>query len=238
MLGNSTSHAVALSAIFLSAAVMRRRLGRLPEWPKGAVCKTVGSAYDGSNPSPATTSGNGPLAGIPRLGGPFCCVPPCVSVCRCRAACGGSYGRMADEIRAGRAVGVTAGFPRTATDGRRLGRFRLTGEAESGVHGRCACRRHRGPFPGRGRRGRRGIMGGTGVRDSVGGTGERSSLDGRIPSGSAIGVTACDVGVGWSWGNRCFRHGARCARVNVGSRLWLTLTKSRAAMRGSFPGRR
>src|SRR5579863_10409859 len=29
--------------------------GRLPEWPKGAVCKTVGLAYDGSNPSPATT---------------------------------------------------------------------------------------------------------------------------------------------------------------------------------------
>ncbi|CAO5175809.1 hypothetical protein FAIPA1_30092 [Frankia sp. AiPs1] len=29
--------------------------GRLPERPKGAVCKTVGSAYDGSNPSPATT---------------------------------------------------------------------------------------------------------------------------------------------------------------------------------------
>src|SRR5205807_10468933 len=29
--------------------------GRLPEWPKGAVCKTVGSAYVGSNPTPATT---------------------------------------------------------------------------------------------------------------------------------------------------------------------------------------
>src|SRR5258707_2777521 len=29
-------------------------LGRLPEWPKGAVCKTVGSAYVGSNPTPAT----------------------------------------------------------------------------------------------------------------------------------------------------------------------------------------
>src|SRR5437016_9545509 len=28
--------------------------GRLPEWPKGAVCKTVGSAYVGSNPTPAT----------------------------------------------------------------------------------------------------------------------------------------------------------------------------------------
>jgi hypothetical protein len=32
--------------------------GRLPERPKGAVCKTVGSAYVGSNPTPATTSGN------------------------------------------------------------------------------------------------------------------------------------------------------------------------------------
>jgi hypothetical protein len=29
-------------------------LGRLPEWPKGAVCKTVGIAYVGSNPTPAT----------------------------------------------------------------------------------------------------------------------------------------------------------------------------------------
>ena len=50
----AVSRAVALSAIFLSAAAMRRRLGRLPEWPKGAVCKTVGSAYVGSNPTPAT----------------------------------------------------------------------------------------------------------------------------------------------------------------------------------------
>ena len=40
--------------------------GRLPEWPKGTVCKTVGSAYDGSNPSPATTCGNGPLAASSR----------------------------------------------------------------------------------------------------------------------------------------------------------------------------
>src|SRR4051794_17097088 len=30
--------------------------GRLPEWSKGAVCKTAGSAYVGSNPTPATTS--------------------------------------------------------------------------------------------------------------------------------------------------------------------------------------
>jgi hypothetical protein len=32
--------------------------GRLPEWPKGAVCKTVGSAYVGSNPTPATSCEN------------------------------------------------------------------------------------------------------------------------------------------------------------------------------------
>src|SRR5947208_9073984 len=45
--------------------------GRLPEWPKGAVCKTVGSAYVGSNPTPATTCENGPLAAETRPGGPF-----------------------------------------------------------------------------------------------------------------------------------------------------------------------
>src|SRR5690242_1345336 len=37
--------------------------GRLPEWPKGAVCKTVGSAYVGSNPTPATTSEQPPTSG-------------------------------------------------------------------------------------------------------------------------------------------------------------------------------
>src|SRR5206468_12437850 len=37
----------------------------------GAVCKTVGSAYVGSNPTPATTCENGPLAAETRPGGPF-----------------------------------------------------------------------------------------------------------------------------------------------------------------------
>jgi NAD(P)H dehydrogenase (quinone) len=37
----------------------------------GSVCKTVGLAYDGSNPSPATTCENGPLAGDSRASGPF-----------------------------------------------------------------------------------------------------------------------------------------------------------------------
>lgn len=31
--------------------------GRLPERPMGADCKSVGFAYDGSNPSPATSPG-------------------------------------------------------------------------------------------------------------------------------------------------------------------------------------
>src|SRR6266850_7177839 len=53
--------------------------GRLPEWPKGAVCKTVGSAYVGSNPTPATTCENGPLAAETRPGGPF---PSCHAVYR------------------------------------------------------------------------------------------------------------------------------------------------------------
>jgi hypothetical protein len=36
-----------------------------------AGCKTVGSAYVGSNPTPATTCEDGPLAANSRLGGPF-----------------------------------------------------------------------------------------------------------------------------------------------------------------------
>ena len=28
--------------------------GRIPEWPKGADCKSVSNAFDGSNPSPPT----------------------------------------------------------------------------------------------------------------------------------------------------------------------------------------
>ena len=29
--------------------------GWVPEWPKGADCKSAGSAFEGSNPSPTTT---------------------------------------------------------------------------------------------------------------------------------------------------------------------------------------
>ena len=37
-------------------------LGGLPEWPKGADCKSAGYAFDGSNPSPSTAS-----AGVAQL---------------------------------------------------------------------------------------------------------------------------------------------------------------------------
>src|SRR6266567_750610 len=47
------------------------RLGRCRPRPKPTVCKTVGSAYVGSNPTPATTCENGPLAAETRPGGPF-----------------------------------------------------------------------------------------------------------------------------------------------------------------------
>src|SRR5580698_8082160 len=58
-----------------SLSRLRMAYGRLPEWPKGAVCKTVGSAYVGSNPTPATPCENGPLAGNSRLCGPFLLCP-------------------------------------------------------------------------------------------------------------------------------------------------------------------
>ena len=52
----------------------RWRYGRgaligLVQRSKEAVCKTVGSAYVGSNPTPATTCENGPLAAETRPGG-------------------------------------------------------------------------------------------------------------------------------------------------------------------------
>jgi len=56
----------------------------------GAGCKTVGSAYVGSNPTPATTSENGPLAAETRPGGPFlychAMYQGCVTASRCIAA--------------------------------------------------------------------------------------------------------------------------------------------------------
>ena len=34
--------------------VRKKHPGGVPEWPKGADCKSAGTAFDGSNPSPST----------------------------------------------------------------------------------------------------------------------------------------------------------------------------------------
>ena len=92
----------------------------------GACCKTVGSAYVWFEPNtchttPATTCENGPLAGISRLCGPF---PLSRRVSPCRAVdpdVAGVHGRIADGVRACRAVGVHRrlfhGRPRTGRAG-------------------------------------------------------------------------------------------------------------------------
>ena len=41
----------------------------------------------------------------------------CLMACHCGLMCRSVHGRIADGVRAGRAVGDTVGFPRTATDG-------------------------------------------------------------------------------------------------------------------------
>jgi hypothetical protein len=50
-------------------------------------------------------------------GAVFVLVTSRIRVCHCASRRRGVHGRIADGVRAGRAVGDTAGFPRTATDG-------------------------------------------------------------------------------------------------------------------------
>ena len=122
-----------------------------------AVCKTVGSAYVGSNPTPATTCGNGPLAAETRPAGRFLLVTPCIVVRHRESMRCGVHGRIADGVHAVRTVGAHRrlfhGRPRT---GRAGGVFPgLTRGAESGVHP-CVPAGALGGFPGRGAgRGRR-----------------------------------------------------------------------------------
>ena len=49
----------------------------------GEYCKTVGSAYVGSNPTPATTSKTAPWLRKRGCGGRFLLVAPCISLCHC-----------------------------------------------------------------------------------------------------------------------------------------------------------
>src|SRR4029077_14084280 len=84
--------------------------GRLPEWPKGAVCKTVGSAYVGSNPTPATTCVNGPLPAETRPAGRFLLVTPCIRVSHCGSMHGSVRVHMVYSVQAKLAVRITARF--------------------------------------------------------------------------------------------------------------------------------
>jgi len=105
----------------------RRRFHANATIPDEDGCKTVGSAYVGSNPTPATTCENGPLAVDSRLCGPFSSCPAVchlvtlqVPVSRCPRTHSG-------RRPAARTVGV---HRRLSTDGRagRAGRvFRLEG---------------------------------------------------------------------------------------------------------------
>jgi hypothetical protein len=115
----------------------RRRGGHCPvayaqvrwhvEVQAGAYCKSVGSAYVGSNPTPATTCENGPLAAETRPGGPF---PSChavyqgvslrVDVLRCPRT---YSGRRQGLITVGAHRRLFHGRPRT---GRASSVFRLT----------------------------------------------------------------------------------------------------------------
>jgi hypothetical protein len=107
--------------------------GRLPEWPKGAVCKTVGSAYVGSNPTPATTCENGPLARNSRLCGPFLLCPVVCHLVALRAAvsrCPRTYGgRVWCPVTVGAHRRLFHGRPRT---GRAGGMYRLYARRSAG----------------------------------------------------------------------------------------------------------
>ena len=104
------------------------------------VCKTVGSAYVGSNPTPATTCENGPLAGNSRLCGPFLLCPVVCHLVALRAGvsrCPRTYSgrRFGAAITVGAHRRLFHGRPRT---GRAGGVFRLDARRSVGFVGTSA----------------------------------------------------------------------------------------------------
>ena len=124
---------------------------------RGTVCKTVGYAFGGSNPPPATTCENGPLAGNSRLCGPC---PRCPAVCHLVALWTGwlrgprTHGRTASDVlctkafrygtRPGHAAGSTGcvtsavpeeqpGVPQIAGSGATASNGYAHGPAHSGL---------------------------------------------------------------------------------------------------------
>ena len=121
-----------------------------------AVCKTVGSAYVGSNPTPATTCENGPLAGNSRLCGPFLLCPVVCHLVALRVAvsrCPRTHSGRRPCLSRGR------GNRRLSTDGHGRAALAacpgLTCAAESGVYLRVSARPRTSAAPRRPGRGPR-----------------------------------------------------------------------------------
>jgi hypothetical protein len=122
--------AAGAEARMIYALVSGVQLGR-----RRAVCKTVGSTYVGSNPTPATTCENAPLAAKSRAGGAFPLCPVVFHLValwtvmlRCpRTYSGRPSARLGRLVWAATTVGVRScdgrcapsAFLRTATDGPR-----------------------------------------------------------------------------------------------------------------------
>ena len=81
----------------LLAVLNARHPGGLPEWPKGADCKSVGLAYEGSNPSPATRSTGGLQ---PQVRPPPGSREGAFLVSGCRRCSTGVHGTCAERFRA------------------------------------------------------------------------------------------------------------------------------------------
>ena len=51
-----------------SSPIIGLKYGWVPEWPKGADCKSVSDAFEGSNPSPSTEQKNNYYRGVEQSG--------------------------------------------------------------------------------------------------------------------------------------------------------------------------
>ena len=74
------------------------------------VCKTVGSAYVGSNPTPATPAKTAPWLRKRGPAGRFLLVTACIRLCHRGSMRGSGYGHIADCVRVEQAVRKTAPF--------------------------------------------------------------------------------------------------------------------------------
>ena len=103
--------------------------GSVPEWPKGADCKSAGTAYEGSNPSRPThphgrpTARRGARAGSARLGAalaeavPFITMP--LRMCRDAILAAWRTGSRRQQVRRSRSGPARATTGRGPSDGRR-----------------------------------------------------------------------------------------------------------------------